>query len=174
MVLKRCQRRFATISTHEILRCNNPAGDVGLLLQQSINNDSSDRSIDTKSFVCFSVHPWWEVIHADGRKRGNMGKKKDCRNQKKKKKSHTKHISMHYASVDDICTRIKPSHFWWKHRSRRQQRANRWATPTLKVLATLRSHMAKNKALHAGLAEGRHEKVKENAPSTSYKNSQSE
>jgi len=36
------------------------------------------------------------------------GKKKDCR---KKKPSDSKHISKHYASADDICTRIKPSHF---------------------------------------------------------------
>jgi hypothetical protein len=169
MVIKRCQPKFAAISTYEILHCKNPTGDVGLLLQQRIKNDSSNRDIDTKTFVCCSVQPWWEVIRAKGRKRGNIGEKESMQ-----KKSHTKHISTHYASVDDICTRIKSPHFWWKHRRQRQQRANRWATPTLKALATLRSHMVKNKGLHTGLAEWRHEKVKENAASTSYKKFQSE
>jgi len=63
----------------------------------------------TKTSVCCSVHPWWEVIHANGRKRGNMGKKE--RLQEQQKISDTKHIRKHYASADDICTRIKPSHF---------------------------------------------------------------
>jgi len=44
----------------------------------------------------------------EDRKRGNMGEKERLQ---KKKPSDSKHISKHYASADDICTRIKPSHF---------------------------------------------------------------